>query len=206
MPENADVDAVDPLVTKLGTVHFNALRNALYHTGRRRFFLRWNRVFTFLIILLGTAAFSDTFGSLRPLGDQFPTIAQIAAFLTATIGALQLVIDFGGNARDHHQLHRRYNDISAAIKETVTPDWAQVGKWEAELDRITSDEPPVMMAADAVAYNQAANSLGVSKRDLLVIPWHHLPFRNFLSYASHRYLWEWEKDAADGRPTRTNGR
>jgi hypothetical protein len=65
---------------------FDALRNAIYHSSRRRFFELLNRSLSFLVVISGTAAVANLH-SLEP---------RWLAAMAAIIGALQLVFDFGG--------------------------------------------------------------------------------------------------------------
>jgi len=82
---------------------FDALRNAIYHTSRRRFFELLSRLLSFLVVISGTAAVAN----LHAIEPRF------AAAAAATIGALQLVFDFNGRARTHEILQRKYYDLIA---------------------------------------------------------------------------------------------
>ena len=92
-------------------VRFNILRNALYHTARRRSLERINRVFNFSIVVLGTAAFGGVVSKL----DLDNVTAEVIGAPIAVIGALQLVWDFGRQAREHQILQREYYHLLAAL-------------------------------------------------------------------------------------------
>src|SRR5215203_3370112 len=132
-------------------LRFDAMRNAIYHTARRQYLDSLNRWLNFVIIVAGTAAAGD-------LGKQFGVEAAYLAGLTALAGTLQLVFDFSGRARTHEFLQRRYYELIAAISEPRGEE--QIPRWEAELNRLYSEEPPPMRALDAIAYNAACDSLG----------------------------------------------
>lgn len=139
-------------------IRFNALRNALYHTARRRSLERMNRLFNFLVVILGTAAVAD---ALQVTGIP-PYLIGMAV---AVIGALQLVFDFGRQARDHQQLQRDYYALLAEIEAKPDATAEECAAWQGKLIRITADEPPVLRAVDAKAYNDAIDASGDFTKD-----------------------------------------
>jgi hypothetical protein len=132
-------------------IRFNVLRNALYHSSRRRHFERLSRSFTFTTVMLGTAAASN--GLLR-IGISGAEIGVVVA----AIGALQLVFDFGRSARDHQALQRDYYALLADIEERSEATDTDCAAWQARMIRITGDEPPTLRAVDAKAYNDAIDA------------------------------------------------
>ncbi len=139
-----------------------ALRNALYHLARRGWLDGWNRLFNLLVIIGGTSAAADL------------TRGNSQAYLLlggaiALIGALQLVFDFGGRARAHETLQRRYYSLVADIQSRIVPTVQDCADWEAEMSRVAADEPPTLRALDAVADNQATAALLGSSRPRLQV-------------------------------------
>lgn len=162
-------------------LRFNVLRNALYHTARRRHFEAGNRAFNFLVIILGAAAISDLFTALN-LDPRW-----IGASV-AVIGALQLVIDFGGKARDHQMLQRAYYELLAEIERETMPALEQIAHWQAQQTTIAADEPPTLRAIDAKAYNDALDSIDTFRQDQrLRIPFHHRLLGNLIAFDGHNY-------------------
>ena len=144
-------------------IKFNALRNAIYHSSRRRFFELLSRFLSFLVVISGTAAVAQ----LRILDP------RLMAALAATIGALQLVFDFNGRARLHEKLQVKYYELIAVVDSVANPSEAEIFKWRASLWQTYADEPPPMRALDAIAYNAACDDLGFpSQAHLKVQPWH----------------------------------
>jgi hypothetical protein len=90
---------------------FDALRNAIYHSSRRRFFELLNRSLSFLVIVSGTAAVAN----LEVLEPRW------WAALAAIVAALQLVFDINVRARTHELLQRRYFDLMLKLMRRVTP-------------------------------------------------------------------------------------
>lgn len=129
---------------------FNVLRNALYHTARRRSLETQNRLFNFAVIALGASAVLSV---IQPIVR--PEYIGIA---TTVIGAVQLVWDFGGKARDHAQLQRDYLELLSRIEGTIEPSAKQLAAWKGEMIRISSSEGPILRAVDAKAYNDAIDA------------------------------------------------
>lgn len=163
------------------SIRFNVLRNALYHTGMRMAYERWNRVFNFLVLLLGASAMADAFGRIG--------IHQVYIGAgVAVIGALQLVFDFGRSARDHQTLQRDYYRLLTEIEACPTDDEDRRARWWGQMIAIAGDEPPVLRARDAKAYNDALDSLDIHDQgERLVIPWYQRLLGSLVSYEGHHY-------------------
>lgn len=152
-----------PIADPFGDVLFHATRNAVYHVARRRRLEAYNRVGNFLVVVLGAAAAAD-------LADDYGVPGSALALATAIVGALQLTFDFGGRARTHETLQRRYFEVLADISEHPNPDELQVAGWTAALYRIYGDEPPMLPVGNADAHNDAANALGRDPEERIVVP------------------------------------
>jgi hypothetical protein len=164
----------------LETVRFNVLRNALYQTARRMSFERLNRWFSFFVIILGAAAMVE-------LVTGFGVPAVLPSAMVTAIGALQLTFDFGGKARQHHDLQRQYYNLLADIEQTVDPDVAQIAHWYGSMIRIAGDEAPILRAIDAKAYNDAVDAMEMDRQLRLQIPWHHRVLQGVLTFEGHTY-------------------
>lgn len=147
------------------SIRFQALRNALYHKSRQRRLEWWARAANLVTILLGSAAAAKAFG----LGG--PSTEILIGFFVAAVGALQLVYDWSSKARTHEFLQRRFYEVLAKIEEADSGviSKGELQRFNAELIRIYADEPPTLRALDAVAYNEALDSLGGAKGDRLVL-------------------------------------
>jgi hypothetical protein len=165
----------------LDQLRVNVLRNALYHTARRRSLERTNRVFNFVIILAGTAVVSQ-------IATALPNGNVIAGVVVSTIGALQLVFDYGRQARDHQQLQRDYYHLLADIEREESPDSKMLAEWQARQMQITADEPPTLRAIDAKAYNDAIDATETfDEGERLIVPLAHRIFGAFIPFDGHRY-------------------
>ncbi|MCA8880357.1 MAG: hypothetical protein KDA73_10485 [Rhodobacteraceae bacterium] len=162
-------------------IRFNALRNALYHTARRRWFERLNRFFNFLVVVLGATAVGD-FLAAASYGQAYLGLA------VAIIGSLQLVFDFGGNARVHQTLQREYYYLLADIEAKIDPSDDELANWQGRMVRITADEPPMLKALDAKAYNDALDALETfDQGERLVVPFWHWVFGWLFPFDGRRY-------------------
>tara|TARA_Y100000815_G_scaffold91404_1_gene80336 strand:- start:30 stop:605 length:576 start_codon:yes stop_codon:yes gene_type:complete len=162
-------------------IRFNTLRNALYHTGRRRSFERLNRFCNFTLVLLGAAVVGD-------LAARYGVEALWPGVAVACISAVQLVLDFGGRARDHQLLQREYFNLLAEIEQVISATDDQCAEWYSRMIRITADEPPVLRALDAKAFNDAMDATGLYDReDRLLVPFRHCLVACFLAFDGYTY-------------------
>jgi hypothetical protein len=158
-------------------IRFNAMRNAIYHSSRRRFFELLSRSLSFLVVVSGTVAVAN----LQMISP------RLMAAIAAIIGALQLVFDFGGRARLHEKLQSQYFQLISTIDGTINPAEVDLAKWESALSLIYADEPPPMRALDAVAYNKACDSLGFGTQARLKIKWWQSLLRQVYSFPNARF-------------------
>jgi hypothetical protein len=131
---------------------FDALRSALYHTERRKFLDLLNRIVNFSIVLLGAGA-AAKWAKVVHIEEAWIEFA-IVFFATA-----QLVFDFGGSARVHEFLQRRYYEVLAEIEGEKSDDEHAMRRWSAKLVTLMADEPMTMRALDAIAYNKALDAI-----------------------------------------------
>lgn len=107
----------------------------------------------------------------------------ISAAVATLAGLLQLVFDFGGRARTHEFLQRRFYELIAEISETKNPKEDDLLRWEAALNRLYSEEPPPMRALDAIAYNAAVDALDRDKKGRIRLRWYHALFSQVWPYS-----------------------
>lgn len=167
-------------MTDRENVRFNVLRNALYHTARRRTLEFWNRAFNLAVILLGAAAVGDILSHIG-IGQTWTGLG------VAVIGALQLVFDFGRQAREHQTLQREYYQLLSEIEAVIDPTAEQIARWQSQQVRIAGDEPPVLRAIDAKAYNDAVGALEWPEDQRIVVPFLHRVFAPIISFEGHQY-------------------
>lgn len=160
--------AVADLDDEIFQIKHMALRNALYHVARRRFLDGINRFCNLLVILGGTAVVAE-------MARGAPAYSLLVGCTVTTIGALQLVFDYSGRARQHEILQRRYFNLMADVECVEAPSGEQCVRWRSEFSRAAADEPPTLRALDAIADNQATFALiGGDKPRLKITRWQSL--------------------------------
>lgn len=156
-------------------VRFHFLRNALYHTARRRVLESWARWTTFLILVVGTSAAANL------LGGWGITPAHLGA-ATAALAAAQFAFDFSGRAKAHEMLQLRYYEALAEVERRPVLTEEECAVEVGRLATLAAQEPPVYRALDALAYNEATDALygDAAAKDRLVVPFWCSVTRHFL--------------------------
>jgi hypothetical protein len=174
---------------------FDALRSALYHTERRKFLDLLNRFVNFSVILLGAGA-AAKWAKVVHVEDVW---IEFAIVLFATI---QLVFDFGGSARVHEFLQRRYYEILAEIEAEKSEDEVAMRRWSAKLLTLMADEPMTMRALDAIAYNKALDAVvppAEKYKYRQVVSWWQIRLRHVLAFQNFDFAPK-STDVARGDP------
>lgn len=131
----------DP-IDKLG---FQVEKSMRYHQRIRGHYDTWNKVFMFVIIILGSGAISDR-----------PSLFVMAA---AIIAAANLVWSPSHRARDHEILFRRFSDLAILIRSSDRTA-TNLQAWIKQRIMIESDEPPIFYALEADCDNQVRRAWG----------------------------------------------
>jgi hypothetical protein len=165
---------------------FDALRNAIYHTARSKYFDLWNRIFNFIVIVLG----ATVVGKLATPHAGFDTWIEFGIVFVA---ALQLVFDFGGRAGTHAFLQKRYYDVLADMEMSSDVESPKaIKKWSAKLLTIAGDETITMRALDAVAYNSALDSITTDpeliRGNRLHVPLRHRILKQFIAFQGTQFV------------------
>ena len=166
--------------------NFHALNNALYHTERSRALDFRNRALNFLTIVLGA-------GVVSKMGDRIG-IGSWLELSTVVAATLQLVFDFGGRARTHDFLQRRYYEFLADIEGKSLESDEEKRMWSAKFTLICSEEPVTMRALSAIAYNQAVDATVYDSADRkaqrLKINWWQRIMRNWCAFQNVDFPFE----------------
>lgn len=113
-----------------------------YHLERRRFFERWNRIATFLSVVLG----SGTALALVGNGEN-KQLALWLAFAVTVVSAGNLVIGFARHAWEHAHLFGRFIDLENAWRRTPQSEAAYLDLMErkGELDKAEPTPMPYLI-------------------------------------------------------------
>ena len=134
-----------------------------------------HRVVMFFVILSGS-------GAVYAFTSVDAEIAKLVALLPATLGALDLTMNFQQRAREHNDLARSF--FGLASKANGASD-AEV-TLRAEFDQLCADEPPIYKAVDAFAHNQLCDAWGQPERKMLV-PWWCRVVRDFIRFSGRSF-------------------
>ncbi len=168
----ANSAAEGPSLTPLESFKIKCLNSALYHDDREKFLARINRLLMFVVVVFGASA-------LAPIRDKYYWIPVITAFA----GLANLVFDVNGAARVHSSLRQKLYGILADAE--VNSDVASL---ERRLILVYADEPPLMYAVSAVAYNNAMLSYGRTQTDnLMKVGFFARFFRHWIPFAANSF-------------------
>lgn len=118
--------------TILEKLRFSVDRNARYHARRAGFLAFVNKSALFLIILLGSAEFSGA-AVIKPFDVFFGAVI-------ATLGALTLVFDWGGQSKDHEALFSQYKALIQDLVKKPSCSDEEVAELSARYEGILSQE------------------------------------------------------------------
>lgn len=134
----------------------------------------------FLVVALGTAGVGNFLAAAH--------INQVAlAALTAILAALDLVVDLRGKAELHGRLKLQYYALLAKIERSSQPSNKQLCEWQAEFIEFTALEPNEYRAVNAIAFNDAVDSLGRDASCKEKLGFHHRLFRHIYSFRGHDF-------------------
>ena len=121
------------------------LMNSYYHADRQAFFGSLDRLCKFAVFMLSASIASKACELMR-------INAALIDIALVTTASLHMVGEFGGKAKDHEFLCRRYFDLLAETDGD---------KVEATLVQLSAEEAPTLRAVLAVAYNRALDSVAM---------------------------------------------
>lgn len=129
--------------------------SVLYHRKRERFLEFWDRVAKAIALAAGAAAVAS-------FADE--PVARAIGGVVAAASAITLVFGFPERARRHSDLARRFLELESRIVEAgdAMLTEGQIGKWEADIRMIESEEPAGNSALIRVCQAEVAISRGLS--------------------------------------------
>ena len=96
-----------------------------------------------------------------------------------SLGGLQLVYDFAGNAAKHHELRGKFLQIMAKAE---APD-ADVGDLSRSMVAIYSDEPEIYHAVNFMAYNAAQAAFDRPDKEPVKVGWIRALLRHWMTFS-----------------------
>lgn len=154
-PPDTGTGQAEELNRRATELRFFVVRNAFYHLARLRHFELMHRGLMFLIVGTGTAGVAD-------LANGFIGQKGFAA-ITVLLAATDLVLDLRGKAQLHDALKRRYFELLAKLDEERNVSAERVGRLWGKATKITAEEPVAYRYVDALAHNEALQTLGLDE-------------------------------------------
>jgi hypothetical protein len=124
--------------------------------------------------------------------DHAPYVVAViivsASVIIAIINLWELVSHLGEKALKHTELYRAFMAVQEKMAKH-TDDWKQhLPEWEAEVIKIRTDEPPIMWAVYAEAWNQIVDRHALQRKGYYrqVSPVQHF-LRNVCAFAPQNF-------------------
>jgi hypothetical protein len=111
---------------------------------------------------------------IAPIAIANASIAMVVLF--------DLVFGFDANARKHTDLYQRFKSVQEKVARHGR-EWADyLPEWDAEVQRIRADEPPVFWGLYATSWNQTVERREVQEGYRRKIGWFHYLLRYFWQF------------------------
>ncbi len=174
-PSVATSEFTDIRLARYSDIRFDANRCAAYHGMRMYFFEFWSKA-------ISVFAFVSSSASIASLLSANQTNLTVFTAATAFLAGVNIIVGLGAKAKDHAIWRSKYLNFLAGL-EKVGPD-CDYRDQSAALQGMYAETPPYLMALDLIAWNRAANSLGMSDRQFRVPRLHRMlaHFHPFTSY------------------------
>ena len=155
---------------ELSILDFSVNRAIRYHAKLRRFNGAVHRTLTVVILTAGTTAFADLLSAVEPTSDQ--AFALWATLVVALASIFEFVVGFAERARLHHDLYRRFSDLSAALACTpMTTDSRAICELKARRLAIEVDEPTPNNVLNVICHNEEVEARGLDSSNIRRIYW-----------------------------------
>jgi hypothetical protein len=166
---------------EISLLKIEALRNAIYHSNRRKVYVFRHRLLMAVIAASTTVMFADATSIISGVSIIGLQIAKAFGAIPVISSILDLIYAPGEKAKDHQVMQKQFFEIIADIEENSV-EQIDIGKLKGKMYRIYSDEDVTFRALDATAYNAAMDSFGRDKMDRIKISGFQYIFRNLLTF------------------------
>lgn len=162
-----------------GDLRFELLRNAAYHSDALWFFSLAHRAIMFFSVLMGSAAVTTILA-----GYQNATIS--VSLVVTALATIDLVCDLTGKARKHDMFRFKYFSL---LGELGNGEKAALRRVNDKIYELWADEPPIMYAVEAMAWNSAKSSTTSELKlgDLIPIKRRHRMLRHIWPFSAEDF-------------------
>lgn len=168
-------------------LRFDALRNAFYHSSRRKTYEVRHRWLMAIIAISTTTLFAriSSIGSFELLFAAVPVLASLT----------DLIFSPGEKAKNHQVMQKQFFELLADLEFIKLEDEEALSGIRSKMLRIYGDEETNFRVLDAVSYNAALESMGRDSEDRLIVSSFQFAFRNLLSFENVSFRSEKELKA-----------
>jgi len=163
-PPKAQAWGMTELEFERWKIEFSVGKSMRYHAYRRAFWERFDQWTRILILIGGTAVFAVI------IGNKSPFWSESAAVGVALLAALDIVLDFGGRARRHHDLFRNFCNLAKDIAEHPRPTELEIGQWRARCLELEMGQPGTIGWLDKRCSAEEAIAREVEPKSAWVLP------------------------------------
>jgi hypothetical protein len=150
-------------VSGIEDLRFEATVNGRYHTSRQGWYDFMHKCCMFVVVIFGTGAVAEAVGP----GARY---SWIFAFISTIAGTMDLVFDFSAKAAQHARLQEKSYEILAEIEQSTDDATAICRRGWAAMTRIWAQEPKIMRAVQALAYNDTKEGTEKNPQGLISVP------------------------------------
>lgn len=165
---------MDNTAKDLHQLLFGVRRSVRYHTRRRLFFDRLNKLSTFLSALAGTATVASVLAELPP-----PWIIAFAVAV-AVFSVIDLVIGTAQASRLHHDLARQFIALEKGLISLQEPSQEDINRLISQRLDIEQNEPPPLKVLDSICHNELLRAMDYPKKDFIKIIWYQRLLSQFM--------------------------
>lgn len=132
-------------------LHFYLQRSVRYHMRRASFFMKWQRITSFVGVVFGSAA-------LASFMNQVPAEIAIGSAMMVTVtSALDLVVGTGQHAWLHNDLRKRFLELIGVL-DSRDASSELVAEVKQLIRRIEADEPGDRAMVNLIAHNDVVRA------------------------------------------------
>lgn len=161
-------------------LEFSVEVSTIYHDWRRASLESWSGLVRAVTLIGAIVALVTSFAALNNTNLIFAV--AIANIAVASVALSDLIFRIDHRARVHTDLYQRFKRLQAVIASRRDEASKLAGEWDAEAQLIRVDEPVVLWAVYAQAWNQALGKRKVSSDQFRQISMFQTFFGRFIAY------------------------
>lgn len=163
-------------------LRWDSCKRASYHQARAAFLRNLHRTLMYVVVVSGTAIFSDV---IQSLGTD-TSVQQWVAIVPVAAALLDLIMRPSELSSEHDLTYIRFMDIFQNLAfEEVSADELEVAQHKFHEAMIHAPREVYKTALDAVSHNQACVSFG--REEELRVGWFRNMTKQWVGHGSHNF-------------------